>query len=184
MQMNSDSSVIVLDGDPVSGRKLDVTVPPDTDLKISSNSANISVTGVTGQMALISNDGAITLTHCNVQGTSLLNDNTGAISVTQSTLNGQVTLSNNDGLITLNSAIGPTGTYALMNNQGAIDATLPQNAAFHVNATTNSGSITSDYAGVQVQNKQISADVGNPPRAVVSLSNNSGSIALHMQKGA
>jgi hypothetical protein len=183
-QQNSDSSVIVLDGDPVGGRKLDVTVPLDTDLKISSNSANINVTGVTGQMALTTNDGAITLTHCNVQGTSLLRDNTGAITVTQSALNGQVTLSNNNGLITLNSSIGPTGTYALVNNQGAIDATLPQSAAFHVNAKTNSGSIMSDYSGIQVQNKQINADVGNPPRSVVSLNTNDGSITLHMQKGA
>ena len=105
--------------------------------------------------------------------------------MTQSALNGQVTLSNNDGLITFEQLpLAPREPMRLVNNQGAIDATLPQNAAFHVNAATNSGSITSDYAGVQVQNKQISADVGNPPRAVVSLSNNSGSIALHMQKGA
>ncbi len=94
-QQSSDSSVIILNGDPVGGRKLDITVPADTALKVTTNSANINVTGITGQMTFISNSGAITLTNCHVTGTSLLSDNTGAITVTQSTLDGQVTLNNN-----------------------------------------------------------------------------------------
>jgi len=183
-QQNSDSSVIILNGDPVGGRRLDVTVPTDIDLKVDSNSANIDVTGITGQMALIANSGTITLAHCHVTGTSLINDNTGKIAVTQSALDGQVTLSNNTAPISFNSSIGSAGTYDLVDNQGSIDATFPQNSAFHIDVKTNGGSITSDYAGVQVQNKEVHADVGNPPRALVSLSTNGGTIALHMQKGA
>lgn len=183
-QQNSDSSVIIVDGDPLGGRKLDVTVPPDINLKIKTNSANIDATGITGQMTFIANDGTITLTDCNVLGTSLLNDNTGAITVTQSVLNGQVTLSNNNGPVTFNSSISSTGTYDLENNQGSIDATLPQNSSFHVNGKTNSGSITTDYPGMHVQGKEVHADVGNPPRALLSLNSNAGSITLHKQKGA
>ncbi len=183
-QQNSDSSIIIIDGDPVGGRTLDVTVPSDIDLKLHTNSANINVTGVTGQMTLITNDGKITLIHCNVNGTSLLNANTGAITVTQSALNGQVTLSNNNGPITFNSSIGSTGTYDIENNQGSIDATLPQSASFHVNATTNSGTITTHYPGTHLQHKEIHADVGNPPHALLSLNTNAGTITLHMQKGA
>jgi Putative adhesin len=183
-QQNSDSSVIIVDGDPVGGRKLDVTVPPAINLKINTNSANIDVTSVTGQMTVISNDGTISFNHCYVQGTSLLNDNTGAITVTQSVLNGQVTLSNNNGPITFTSSIGTTGTYAIENNQGSIDATLPQNSSFHVNGKTNSGSITTDFPGMHVQGKEVHSDVGNPPRALLSLNTNAGTIALHKQKGA
>lgn len=183
-QQNSDSSVIIINGDPVGGRKLDVTVPPDVDLKVNTNSANINVSGITGQVTFIANTGAITLTHCNIQGTSLLNENTGAMTVTQSVLNGQVTLSSNNGPITLNSSIGPSGTYDIENNQGSIDATFPQDASFHVDATTNSGSITADYPGVHVQNKEVHADAGNPPRAHLSLNTNAGTITLHAQKGA
>lgn len=183
-QQNSDSSVIIVDGDPVGGRKLDVTVPPAINLKINTNSANIDVTSVTGQMTVISNDGTISFNHCYVQGTSLLNDNTGAITVTQSVLNGQVTLSNNNGPITFTSSIGTTGTYAIENNQGSIDATLPQNSSFHVNGKTNSGSITTDFPGMHVQGKEVHSDVGNPPRALLSLNTNDGTIALHKQKGA
>src|SRR5579872_992834 len=157
-QQNNDSSVIILNGDPVGGRKLDITVPANTDLKVTTNSADISVTGITGQMIFIANGGAITLTNCHVTGTSPLNDNAGAITVTQSTPDGQVTLNN---------------------NQGSIDVAFPQIANFHVNATTNSGSITSNYPGVQVQNKEIHADVGNPPRALVTLKTNAGNITLH-----
>ena len=183
-QQNSDSSLIILDGDPVGGRQLDVTVPADIDLKINTNSANIDVTGITGQMTLIANDGKITLTHCNIHGTSLLNSNTGAITVTQSTLNGQVTLSNNTGPITFDSSIGSTGTYDLENKQGSIEATLPSNASFHIHAITNSGSITTDYPGIHVQNKEVQADIGHPPHALFLLNTNDGAITFHMQKGA
>lgn len=179
-QQSSDSSVTILNGDPVGGRKLDITVPADTDLKVTTNSANINVTGITGQMTFISNAGAITLTNCHVTGTSLLSNNTGAITVTQSILDGQVTLNNNQGSISFASSISSTGTYAFVNIQGTIDATFPQNASFHIDAVTNSGSITSDYPGIQVQNKEIHADVGHPPHALLSLKTNAGSITLHM----
>jgi Putative adhesin len=181
-QQNSDSSVIVLGGEPVWGRTLDVTVPADTDLKIYTNSANINVTDLTGQMTLTSNDGSITLTHCHIQGTSLLQNNTGAVTVTQSVLDGQTSLSNNGGPITFNSAIGVTGTYVFENNEGSIDVTLPQSDSFHVNAKTDSGSISTNYAGVQVQNNEVHANVGNDPQGVLSLNTNSGTITLH--KGA
>ncbi len=179
-QQSSDSSVIILNGDPVGGRKLDITVPADINLKVTTNSANINVTGITGQMTFISNAGAITLTNCHVTGTSLLSNNTGAVTVTQSSLDGQVTLNNNQGSISFDSSIGSTGTYAFVNIQGPIDATFPQNASFHIDAVTSSGSITSDYTGIRVQNKEIHADVGHPPHALLSLKSNSGSITLHM----
>jgi Putative adhesin len=182
-QRNSDGSVIILNGDPVGGRRLDVTVPPNIDLKVYTNSANIDVTGTTGQVTFISNSGKITLTHCNIQGTSLISANTGAMTVTQSALNGQVTLSSNTSPITFNSSIGSTGTYDIENNQGSIDATFPQNSSFHMNATTNSGSITTDYPGIQVKNKEVHADVGNLPRSLLSLNTNAGTITLHAQKG-
>jgi|SRR6266487_6897859 len=182
-QQNSDSSVIIITGDPAGGRKLDVTVPSHIDLKMNTNAANIDVTGITGQMTFIANSGTITLTDCHITGTALLHDNTGAITVTQSTLNGQVTLSNNTGPITFHSSIGSTGTYSIENNEGSIDATLPPNASFHLNARTNSGSITTDYAGIQVQNKEAHADIGHPPHALLSLNTNAGTITLHMQKG-
>jgi Putative adhesin len=184
-QQSSDGSVIILNGDPVGGRELDITVPAGIDLKVNTNAANIDVTGITGQMTFITNSGAITLTRCHVTGTSLFNNNTGAITMTQSTLDGQVTLSNNQGPITFTGSIGSTGTYAMTNNQGSIDATVPQNSSFQLDAKTNSGSITSDYPGIQIAagNKQTHVNVGSSPNALLSLNTNAGTIALHMQKG-
>src|SRR5579875_251313 len=181
-QQNSDSSVIGLGSDPVWGRTFDATVPVDTDVKIYSDSANISLTGLTGQVDLVSNNGSITLTSCHVQGTSLLNDNSGTIMVTRSTLNGEAALSNNNGTITFNSAIGSTGSYVFENNQGSIDVTLPQSATFHVDAKAVNGSISTNYPGVQVQNNEAHANVGTNPRAVVTLNSDNGTITLH--KGA
>ncbi|HLZ57817.1 MAG TPA: hypothetical protein VKR06_12785 [Ktedonosporobacter sp.] len=96
-QESSDGSSIILDGDPVGGRRLDITVPLTINLKISANAVNIDVVDVTGQMTLDDNSGSITLTHCTVNGPALLHNNSGAITVRQSTLNGQVTIKNNTG---------------------------------------------------------------------------------------
>ncbi len=182
IQQNSDSSVIVLGDDPVYGRTFDVTVPADTDVRIYSDSASINLSGLTGQVDVNSNNASITLTDCHVQGTSLLHSNSGAITVTQSTLAGSVALSNNDGPITFNSAIDSTGSYVFENNQGSISVTLPQSASFHVDAKTNGGSISTNYAAIHVQNNEAHASVGNAPQAVVTLTTNNGTITLN--KGA
>lgn len=182
LQQNGDSSVIVLGGDPVYGRTLDITVPADTSLKVYSNSANINISDMTGQVDANANSGSITLTNCHVQGTSLLHDNSGAITVTQSTLAGSVAISNNTGSITFNSAIENTGSYVFENNEGSIAVTLPQSASFHVDAKTTSGSISTNYAAIHVQNNEAHANVGSAPQAVVTITTDNGTITL--QRGA
>jgi hypothetical protein len=135
-------------------------------------------------MTLISNEGKITLTHCNVTETSLFDNNNGAITVTQSNLDGEATFNNNDGPITLQGTIGTTGTYTIDNNQGPIEATLPQGITFHLDAFTNNGLITTDYPGTQVQNKEMHANIGGSAQARLALHTNAGTITLHAQKGA
>ena len=181
-QQSSDGNVIVLGGDPVYGRTLDITVPANTSVKVFSNSANINLSGLRGQVEAIANSGSITLTNCHMQGTSLLHDNSGAITVTQSTLAGPVALSNNTGSITFNSAIDTSGSYIFQDNEGSIAVTLPQSASFHVDAKTNSGSISTNYANIQVQNNEAHADIGAEPQAVVTLTTDNGTITLN--KGA
>lgn len=182
VQQNSDGSVIVLGGDPVYGRTLDVTVPANTSVKIYSNSANVNLSGLTGQVDVNVNSGSITLTNCHVQGTSLLHDNSGAISVTQSTLAGSTALSNNSGSITFNSALDGNGSYVFENNAGSIAVTLPQSASFHVDAKATNGSISTNYAGIHVQNNEAHANIGTGTRAVMTITTNNGTITLN--KGA
>jgi len=181
---SSDGSTIIIDVDSLQSSRVDITVPAALDLKLYTNSKNIEVDGVSGQVVLSSNSGTITVTHSTLSGSSLLVNNSGAINATQDNLSGPVTFNNNGGSITFNGSIDSNGTYQFQSNSGTIDVTLPRNTSFHLDATANSAnnaSITSDFPGLPVKKAAIHADVGSPPRALVTLYNNGGSIKLHAQ---
>lgn len=150
------------------GIDIDITVPHNTELGLSTTTGSIDVTGVSGQMSLKSNSGHI--------------------EVTESTLNGNSVLSTGTGSIKFDGAIErqTTQPYLFMSNSGSIDITLPADSAFHFDATNGTGTIISDYPGVTV--KRLSFNVieahgyiGNPPRANVMVRSNIGEI--HLYKG-
>jgi len=182
---SSDGSTVIIDVDSLQSSRIDVTVPAATNLKSDTNSKNIEVDGVTGQMVLSSNSGSITVTNSTLSASSLLLNNSGAINATQDTLSGPVTFNSNDGPITFSGSIDSSGIYQFQSNSGPIDVTLPRNASFHLDATVNSAnnnsSITTDFPGLLIKNAAIHANVGSPPRAQVTLYNNSGSIKLRAQ---
>jgi len=181
---SSDGSTVIIDVDSLQSSRIDVTVPADTNLKSDTNSKNIEVDGVTGQMVLTSNSGSITVTNSTLSASSLLANNSGAINATQDTLSGPVTFNNNEGPITFNGSIDSSGIYQFQSNSGHIDVTFPRNASFHLDATVNSANnalITTDFPGLSVKNAAIHANVGSPPRAQVTFYSNGGSIKLHAQ---
>jgi len=181
---SSDGNIVIIGVDSLQSSRIDVTVPAATNLKSDTNSKNIEVDGVTGQMVLSSNSGTITITNSTLSASSLLLNNSGAINATQDTLSGPVTFDNNEGSITFNGSIDSRGVYQFQSNSGPIDVTLPRSASFHLDATANSAnnaSITSDFPGLPVKNAAIHANVGSPPRAQVTFYSNGGSIKLHAQ---
>jgi Putative adhesin len=146
------------------GVNLDVTVPTNADLQIKTGSGDIDVTGVSGKLSLQAGSGSI--------------------DVTQDTLRGRSTLNTGSGDITLDSALDPHGSYRLETGSGDIEVTLPTNTSMHVDATTGSGDITSDFAEVNLQSPdahEAHGDIGNPPRAELTLQTVSGSIDLSQQ---
>src|SRR6266700_512274 len=79
---------------------------------------------------------------------------------------------------------GITGQMSLSSNTGSVDVTLPGNSSFHLDASTDTGSINSDFPGVNVQHGDFTgasahSDVGNAPGATVTLKADTGSISLH-----
>ena len=143
---------------------IEVTVPTDSNLQIETNTGEVDVTGITGQMSLSSN--------------------TGSIHAEQDSLTGQSILKTDTGSVTFEGTIDPKGSYQFATNTGSVDVTLPGNSSFHVDASTNTGSITSDFPGVNVQHGDFTgasahSDVGNAPGATVTLKTDTGSISLH-----
>jgi hypothetical protein len=143
---------------------LDVTVPTDSNLQIKTDTGEIDVTGITGQMSLSSS--------------------TGSIHAVQDSLTGQSILKTDTGSVTFEGTIDPKGSYQFETNTGSVDVTLPDNSSFHVDASTDTGSINSDFPGVNVQHADITgasahSDVGSSPGATVTLKTDTGSISLH-----
>jgi len=93
-------------------------------------------------------------------------------------------LQSNTGAITFDRSIAPGANYQASTDTGSVDVTLPANSSFHVDATTNTGSIDSDFSGVQVRDHDFSGsdahgDVGNGAGTTMTLKTNTGSIDLH-----
>ena len=167
-QNNDDNSVLITverssSGFSVTEVILSVMVPWNTDLNLATKAGSIDVATVTGQMSL--------------------HTNAGSIAVRQSTLTGNSTVQTNAGSVSFQGAIDPQGAYQFMTNTGSVHVVLPSHSAFHVDARTDVGSITTNIAGLQVvrlnyMNSEAHGDVGNPPRGTITLRSNLGSVYL------
>lgn len=142
---------------------LNVTVPQNAKLQLQTDSGEISVNGVDGQMTLKTNSGSISASNDLISGTS--------------------SLTSNSGDITFDGTIGTGGSYQFQTgSNGSVDLTVPSAAAFLVEATTTSGSI--DIPGMNVQNNKASGDVGVSSKVQgtrVTINSDSGDINLHQR---
>ncbi len=167
-QNNDDNSVLITversgSGFSITEVILNVMVPWYADLNLATKAGSIDVTTVTGQMSL--------------------HTNAGSIAVHQSTLGGNSTIQTNAGSVSFQGAIDPQGAYQFMTNTGSVHVVLPSHSAFHVDARTDVGSITSNIPGLQVvrlnyMTSEAHGDVGEPPRGTITLRSNLGSIYL------
>jgi hypothetical protein len=157
-QKSSDGQTFTFTLDNVEAQEVDLNVPETSDLNITTNSDDIIVENVTGLVTLDSNAGAVQATQMNLTGTS--------------------TLKTNAGDVTFSGSLAPNGTYTFESNGGNISVTLPAAAAFHVDMSTNGGTITSDFSEVQVSDGEAHGDVGQPPYATVTISSNGGALTL------
>jgi len=160
-----------------------VTVPQGANLQLQTDSGNINVNGVNGQMTLNTKSGSIDASNDVMSGTSKISTSSGDISAKSTTLSGQATISTDSGNIGFDGTIGTTGTYQFQTSSGKIDLIVPTTPSFHVDATTNSGSI--DIPGVNANSSgKASGDVGVGSQVHgtgVSIKTDSGDIHLHLR---
>jgi hypothetical protein len=184
-QVSSDQQTIIYDLAPTLSGIFDITVPPQTDLKIDANDASVLIEGVSGQMALVTNSGLLTVQHCHVQGPSLLRNNSGVINVLHDQFSGSVDIDNNSGDLTFQGGLDAAGTYHFTENGGLLTVTLPVNSAAHIDASTPNGSIISSLPGTKVQQgasgSELHTDLGTAPRGQLTLYNNGARIMVNEQ---
>lgn len=167
-QNNDDNSLTITvervgSGLSVTEIILNITVPWYADLNLATKAGTIDIITVTGQM--------------------LLHTNAGSITVRRSTLDGSSIVQTNAGSVSFDGAIDPQGVYQFTTNTGSVHVVLPSHTAFHLDARTDIGSITTNVPGVIVtrmnyMNSEAHADIGNPPRGAITLRSNLGSIYL------
>lgn len=159
-----------------------LTVPANTNLTLKTESGDISVSNVNGQIALTTSSGSIQATDDTFTGATTLQTESGDINATRDTLTNASTLKTDSGSVTFDGSIGASGTYHFQTDSGDVNVSLPSNSPFHVDASTGSGSISSDFPEVNVQSNDSGAnahgDVGTSPNATVNLTTDSGSIHL------
>jgi hypothetical protein len=140
-----------------------VTVPQGANLQLQTDSGDITVNGVDGQMTLATNSGSI--------------------NASNDVLNGSSTMTTNSGDIRFDGTVGTSGTDQFLTSSGSVDLTVPSTSAFHVDATTNSGSIDIQGVNTNSSGTKASGDVGVGSQVQgtgVSINTDSGDIHLHL----
>jgi hypothetical protein len=143
---------------------LNVVVPQNTILQLKTDSGNINVNSVEGQMTLITN--------------------TGNINTTNDVLSGTNTLSTQSGDINFDGTIRTGGNYQFNTTSGTVTVALPTSPAFHVVATTNSGSIKIPGVANNSSGTQATGDVGANSQVKgtdVTVKSDSGDITLNLK---
>lgn len=159
----SNDSIHPFDFSTTSQADIEVSVPTSSDLRITTNSGDITTTGIHGKITLISNSGSVEAENVALEDTS--------------------NMSSDSGSITMHGSIDTSGRYMFQSNSGNVNVTLPRSMSFHVNLTSNSGTITNNFPLVSTRqsdpsNKTVSGDVGSSPQATVTMQSDSGSLRL------
>jgi phage baseplate assembly protein gpV len=143
-----------------------VTVPASSDPSLTTNNENIDVSGISGHMVLNSNNGSIT--------------------VKDGTLSTSSTLISNNGSVTFTGSIAASGAYTIESNTNSVHVNLPAEPGFRVDATADTGSISTNFPGLSVEHPsstgaQLHGSVGASPTATLLLTSHTGSITLNQR---
>jgi len=165
---------------------LDISVPQKTNVQLNDGSGSVDIKDINGQINAAAGSGDIQAHHVagqitlhtdsgristeNINGIVDLSTNSGDIEMRNASLQGPSKLNVSSGSIQFDGTLDSNGTYDFETSSGSIDVTLPQDSAFHLETATDSGSLHNEFGN---------NDVGNNPRAQLTLKTGSGSIDIH-----
>ena len=155
-----DGNTITINTGDSGSVNFDVTVPSTSNLNLKTNSGNIEVDGINGQISMSTGSGGITAKQDQLAGSAVLHTDSGDI--------------------TFDGGITGSGDYQFTTGSGEIDANLNSSTALNVNASTDNGSITSNVQSVPVQNN----DSGGTANGYIGSPNNSTKLTLKTGDGS
>jgi len=142
---------------------VDLSLPDQVDLDLMTKAGTITVTDVSGQLVSTSTAGTITVRHSLLAGDSHLSTEAGSIH--------------------FEGVIEPHGRYQFTTTVGAIHVVLLNTPAFHIDAATTLGTITTNLPDVVVTRPTVvgseaHGEVGLEPRALLAFKCTIGAIEL------
>jgi DUF4097 and DUF4098 domain-containing protein YvlB len=132
-----------------------------------AGSGDVNVANVNEAVTLHSGSGDVNAR--NVDGQVIATDGSGDVAVRDSTLSGQSLLETGSGDVNFNGSLAPTGSYQIRSGSGDVEVRLPSNAAFQLNAHSDSGSVSNDFG---------SNTVGSGQRPPLQINTGSGDIDI------
>ena len=136
----------------------DITVPRNVDLPLSNKVGSFEISGVSGQLAVATSTGSITVDNVRLARHSSLTTNVGHIDFAGS--------------------FAPQGMYSMITRVGSIDLAFQGSPSLQVDAQTNVGSIDSDFPSLNMSRNIAQGTLGNAPDSQLFLRTRVGSISL------
>jgi hypothetical protein len=176
-----------------------VSVPQHADLTTNVPTGTLTVGGLSGHLALTDTNGAIwasglagTITLATKSGSVNVEHVSGQVSATTTNgtittadthLSGQCIMQAQSGTINFHGSLERNGHFVFRNTNGAVGLTLPPSSAFSLEASTHSGGINAQFAGITDTRSRAGTllahgEVGATPRPLVMIDTTSGSIDI------
>jgi len=121
---------------------LDVTVPNNTDLKLTTHNGAIIITNITGRLNGTTHNGKVTAEQ--ISGTVELQTHNGSVICREVSGNTQLKTHNGNVKLYYSEAAPSVCNISLITYNGGIDLTAPSNFSGEVDASTHNGSIRTD----------------------------------------
>jgi len=137
-------------------------------IDLHTGSSRIEAQNLQGQTNLHTGSSRIILG--NVRGQLTAKTGSGRIEVSQAVLSGESTLKTGSNSITFDGSLDALGSYKFQTGSGGINLSLPDNAAFSLDAKTSSGGVYNEFG---------SNEVGNGPHPPLKLRTGSGGIRIY-----
>jgi hypothetical protein len=137
-------------------------------IDLSTGSSRIEAQNLQGQTNLRTGSSRIILG--NVHGQLTAQTGSGRIEVSQAMLSGESSLKTSSSSITFDGSLDALGRYKFQTGSGGITLRLPDNAAFSLDARTDSGGVHNEFG---------STEVGKGPHAPLKLRTGSGRIHIY-----
>ncbi len=147
---------------------IDITTPRTSDVQLNDSNGSVTIEGITGNIDAHTANGSVTAD--NIAGQATLSAASGSVDVSDSQLSGTSSLHSNDGSISYKGSLDIHSTYTFVTDNGSVNVSLPNDAAFDLKAYSGSGSINNDFG---------SYTVGGGTRASLTLHTGDGSVNIH-----